>query len=524
MDSVKAIVHKIVRDGKHGPFAISTCDEIDGSVTFSLEPTVWKEDEYPEEGSVVHLSNLRQKRAGWRAKKGRFWKLSDEQTKQSARSNPMQFIYPSSRQFPFDEVAEKIVRELQKRNWLVPGIHVEFSTYGSGEEKYRYVSYIRGADFKIHFCRKQPRTTPGGCYNEIASVNDIVIPRKQISVYDDESGPSFYLYVGNDWEADRERFMNGSKVNGKLHGEPRTYLRYEGACDCRNTEGAGFPGASLLTNMIIGDREALAKMTHTHSGRRSPLLVHDNDLNREYDPEGDEPIRFQTSQVMEEYRRYLEEVVLPLIMNEPEAGIDPNYFPEPAELALPEGIGPIFTFGDYREAERIKAGQADKGQLDRSQRFGLNGSGYRLMSLTTPNDGTVPQIAYDGFKWCAFGEVDADTAIESLEIPGHYRWSNRERFVIRVLPKRANDIYVADHAEYEKRREEIWEAVKAEAGNRNRLTDAEVADFIRARARTIVPLSEYDGSYEQPIVLINRELSFDEVEVVSGPHKDWQGR
>jgi hypothetical protein len=523
MDSVKAIVHKVIPKGNHGPFAVSTCDEIDGSVTFSLEPTVWKEDEYPEEGSMVYLGNLRQKRAGWRAKEGRFWQLSDEQTQQSARSNIMQFLYPCSRQFPFDEVTESIVRQLEKRNWQVPGITVDFDDYGSGEEKYRMVRYVRGLDFKLWFCRKQ-RTMPGGRYNDTAAVTDIVIPQQELHVYEDQSGPTYYRYVGDDWEKDRERFMNGSKVNSKLNGEPRTYLQYKGACDCGSTAGAAFEGISLLTNMITGDKKALSRMTHTHSGRRSPLLVHDNDLNREYEPEDDEPIRFKTEGVFEEFRRYLEDVVLRMIMSEPEADIDTNYFPSPVTLAMSEAVGPIFTFGEYREVERIKAGKADKEQLDRSERYGLNGGGYRLMSLGTSNDGTVPEIAYDGFKWCTFGEVDAETAIDSLEVPGHYRWSDRERFIIRVIPNRANDIYVADHAAYEKRREEIWEAVKAEEGERDRLTDAEADDFVRARARTIVPLSEYDGSFEQPVVLVNRELSFDEVEVVSGPHKDWQGR
>ena len=46
-----------------------------------------------------------------------------------------QFLYPRSRQFPFDEIAENIVRALEKRNWNVPGIEVEFDTYGSGEAK-----------------------------------------------------------------------------------------------------------------------------------------------------------------------------------------------------------------------------------------------------------------------------------------------------------------------------------------------------------------------------------------------------
>lgn len=80
---VKAVVQKVVSEGRHGPFAVATSDGLDGSVTFSLERTIWKEKEWPEEGMYVLLGKLRQKRAGWRAKAGRFFKPSDEQTERS---------------------------------------------------------------------------------------------------------------------------------------------------------------------------------------------------------------------------------------------------------------------------------------------------------------------------------------------------------------------------------------------------------------------------------------------------------
>ena len=75
-----AVVQKVIREGKHGPFVVATSDQLDGSVTFSLEPTVWEEKDWPEEGMIVLLEKLRLKNAGWRAKKGRFLKPSDEQT------------------------------------------------------------------------------------------------------------------------------------------------------------------------------------------------------------------------------------------------------------------------------------------------------------------------------------------------------------------------------------------------------------------------------------------------------------
>jgi hypothetical protein len=80
LEKVKAVIQKVIPAGNHGPFAVATSESIDSSITFSLEPTVWQEDEWPEQGMIVVLSKLRKKRAGWRAKTGRFFKPSDEKT------------------------------------------------------------------------------------------------------------------------------------------------------------------------------------------------------------------------------------------------------------------------------------------------------------------------------------------------------------------------------------------------------------------------------------------------------------
>ena len=78
-----AVVQNVITDGNHGPYAVATSEQIKGSVTFSLDPTVWKEDRRPEAGEKVVLSNLVGKRAGWRAKQGRFFRPSDEQIERS---------------------------------------------------------------------------------------------------------------------------------------------------------------------------------------------------------------------------------------------------------------------------------------------------------------------------------------------------------------------------------------------------------------------------------------------------------
>lgn len=519
MESIQAVVQNIIRSGRHGPYAVATSRQVAGSVTFSLEPTVWAEREWPEAGMVVLLEQMRLKRSGWRAKKGRFWKLSDEQVQHSERSRPMtQFLYPVARQFPFDEVCERIVREMESRNWQVPGLSVDFHEYGTGEAKYRCVSTIKSADFKLWFCRVQGRLGDGR-YNNTAAITEIVIPQKEIHVHDDESGPTFYLYAGQNYAKDRDKFMNGGKVNSRLNREPRTYLKYRGGCNCVASGGASFEAVGLLTALVSRDSKKLAAMDHTHPGRRPPLLVHDNDLSREYEPEGKEPRVFKTKTVLDEFKRYLEEVVLPMITAVPIPVERVETLVVPTPIPWPESIGPLFSFAEWRDAGRISIGRANPAQLDPADRYGLIGNGWRLMSLGTKNDGTVPEIAYEGFLWCGLGPVTKDSKIKDLSIPGHISSSFGNDFLVRLTPNRANDIYIADHGAYERRRAEMIKEL-LNPQNRDRFTDEEVGDFVRARGRTIIPISDYRGDFEQPVVLINRELGFDEVEVVSGPHKD----
>ena len=486
MEAYKAVVQRVIRDGAHGPYAVASSIQLDGSVTFSLEPTVWVEDELPEEGVVVLLSDIRRKRAGWRAKKGRLFRPSDEQG-----ADMYEFLYPYVEKFPFDSVCAKIVRALEERNWRVPGITVEFHTYGTGEQKFRAAGTITGPDFRLWFSRKQ-RTMPGGVWNDTAAVCRVNIPMKELSVYEDECGPTLYVYVGGNWKRDREAFERGSKFNAKLNREPKTYLKYEGGW--RLPEEKGFQ--------------------YTMGGQRAPYLVHTTD-NREYMPNLLEPKYFKTEQVFREFTAFLEKVLVQ-ILTHPVPAEKVDVFTEPD--AIPWTMGPLFTFCKWREAGRIKKGKEDKDQLPPTQRYGLQGSGYRLAPLDTSNDGTVPKIAYDGFLWCGIGDITAETDPSTLEIPGHYRWADREQYVVRITPSRANDIYIADHAPFEHRRKELEK--EGEKEGRDRFTDAEVHDFTCARARTIIPISEYKGDFEQPVVLVNRELGLDEVEIISGPHED----
>ena len=75
--SYVATVQNICPHGSHGPYAVATNDEL-RFITFSLNVPVWQEKIQPECGSVVVLSEIHKKRAGWRANNARFFEPSDE--------------------------------------------------------------------------------------------------------------------------------------------------------------------------------------------------------------------------------------------------------------------------------------------------------------------------------------------------------------------------------------------------------------------------------------------------------------
>lgn len=385
----------------------------------------------------------------------------------------MQFLYPQSRQFPFDEACEQIVRALQARNWKVPGFAVDFRDYGSGAQKLRYVSSIKSDqsaidlahhDVAIRFGRQQGRRLPGGRWNNIAAVDEVQLAKQLLHVYPDESGPTYNVYVGADWEHDRLTWW--TRPNTRLNGEPRVCVKYSGK-----------------------DR---------WQGVRAATLAWDQD-GREYGPEGEEPRAFDTAKVMEEFRAYLCDIILPAIEAHPAVAAVEEVTVEPS-IPMPDGAGPFFTYGEGRDEHRIATGKKDLNDLELHDQYGLDGSGRRLAPTYIKRGPDLPEVAYDGFLWCG----------TTPNVPGEpERWS--ADVLIKVTPRDARGIYVADHAVYDKVRAELWEKI---AGARNSLTDEEVNLFMRARACTIVSILDYKGNYEDPVYLINRELGFDEVEVI----------
>ena len=206
--------------------------------------------------------------------------------------NKLKFLYPCSNQFPFDSVATRIVRELEKRSWSVPGTMIEFYNSGSKYERYQMVSSIVGLDYKLEFGRIQGLVN--GERNNIAALYRVCIPQQIIEVYSDESGPVYYLYVGENWGYDMDWFINSKKLDSEYGTGPRKYLKYKGNIRTRRYDG-----------------------TKPYNGRPTELIPCD-ELGSMNKPIDDEPAIIDLDSTLEEFKKWLEIYVLNYILSFPE--------------------------------------------------------------------------------------------------------------------------------------------------------------------------------------------------------------
>ena len=77
---VRARVGKTDPAGKHGPYAIAVSDQMEGTISFSLDPPVWNESIMPTEKMEVILSDIIKAAGGWRAMSARFVRPTDSKS------------------------------------------------------------------------------------------------------------------------------------------------------------------------------------------------------------------------------------------------------------------------------------------------------------------------------------------------------------------------------------------------------------------------------------------------------------
>lgn len=204
------------------------------------------------------------------------------------------FLFPKSTQYGrLDLTAGLIVMQLKFLNWNYPGITVKLSTFHNG--KYQLVEQIKGPDFKLDFGRSQG-SLPDSVYSDLAGLFRVTIPRSQLSLFSDFSGPTLVQYIGPDWEADQAWFMTEVKVMARLRHEPRRYLTYT--------------GSDMQTSVRRGVPQGIAR-----------YLAADSNEGQEYSPQGDEAKVYVTKDALNHVDHWLSlNVVRPLMLRTMEGG------------------------------------------------------------------------------------------------------------------------------------------------------------------------------------------------------------
>ncbi|MBL8158999.1 hypothetical protein JNJ66_00920 [Candidatus Saccharibacteria bacterium] len=185
-------------------------------------------------------------------------------------------LLPTREQFAVDEPVRAIVEALRNLGWQAPGIRIRF-TEPTGP--YCWLETIEGPEWQLLFAQPIARPRPG----DILGVETINIPRMQLTVYADESGPVLTLYTGpsDRWPQDRERFR-GRRLAHYLQPEEPWFQTYAGGALSTSD------GAEAWTP---GQRQPL--MAHTTMGGLSfPLL-----------PE--QPPEVKTQDVLEDFEHWL---------------------------------------------------------------------------------------------------------------------------------------------------------------------------------------------------------------------------
>lgn len=383
-----------------------------------------------------------------------------------------------------DVITNKIWALLKERNWNVPGITVEFDLYGDNQEEYQKVWSIEGDDFLLRFGRIIGSL--GQRFNNTAGCTSIVIPNIELRYYNDFSGGLNY-YIGGDWNTDRERFKHCSKINSKLSGDDKWYLKY-----------------SLSESKV---------RNYTYQGHLASYFVANNDLGREYDPEGDEPQFFVVKEMYQRIATWLEKNVVSLIESVPKADeyIDPFSVQETQKaIPMPDIEFPKFYVGIKEHVVELK-----KQSQNASVPISCYTNGF-LAFVNNKEGVEIPDILYGGGY--VFGGIAMNEKLETIEDVQFGEWykpcsylSHESNYIPSLVkPKVANDVYIFDAELAEIKRAEII----ANLGTRDRLTDQEVTDFKLASALSLVPIAEYKGGYGKPVIAIRRKLSLDEIELV----------
>lgn len=354
-----------------------------------------------------------------------------------------------------------ILNEVKKRNFEIDGIDIDF-LYKQEKKSEKNIndiieiSSISGENFRISFSQKR--------------LDFIQIPKKEISLYRDTGDVDLTIYVGDKWEEDKERFYYKVKTNSKLNNEKKWYLKYSTSTH-KNISTNGKHGKEEDFHNLIQREIKIKKIFNDYKVNfqdeiRNIYFLPDNDLNREYTPEGDELDFYYTDDIFYIFYKWLEKNVYNKIkkLDRPPKKPIKEIFKEPEKIKIDNNIldklNPIYTVVD---------------NLIDYENYGCIFPSYRLLYLgdrIKKKDSKYYDIVNDGFIW-SYNKEDKIL-------------NQKSKHIFKLHLKHANEVYVINSKNIDQ----------------------------HERAKSIIFINDYKGEYKNPMVIIRRKLLKDEIELI----------
>jgi len=377
---------------------------------------------------------------------------------------------------PLEFAGGRLIRELSRVGWNVPGLEVGFRTYGRGEIQIRQVNYIYGetrdGPFRLTFQGEQGKKGPLLITTGLSSA--AIPPGREIEFNNYSSNVTVRLYTGEDWMTDGSQWVNSIKSSAKAYGNPKQYLRYSGSYS-------------------------------------RPTLRNDTDRGREYEPEGDEPTTVNAHDICDQAIAFVKAMIATLekmpsapgyddITPEGDANLRRLAHVEP--IPAPSDFPTLFTWMDTNDAYRVARRLADHPYGE----YGLSGNDAQLCPIFSSRS-DIPRDARRMFSYAT-----VDPSVRNGH-PLHGPGDNALPAVVQL--KWLNDVFVVDRAKFDQATKETFARILA--NGRDRMTDRELDDCVAEFARTMVAAADYKGGFEEPVYLIGRQTGLDEVRLVHGP-------
>lgn len=413
---------------------------------------------------------------------------------------------PNRKSYPFDTVATKIVQALKEHNWKIPGIEVQFVTYGTGFSKYSFVRKIIG--YTIHSeSRTDDFIFEFEASPEIGGIEQMIFKEERLEVYSDNSGPTYWLYVG---PGSLHYPPNPDELQAEINRpKSRIYTKNDGffvEMPNETTAHSIFMHSLTLSNARLESKPRIAlyyrNEDYCAALAKGARIVNSDDLERDYKALPSEPQSFDLDKLYNHFAKRLRKILTKIEQYPIEEDFDPfAYFKEEAKIpieTIKHPLDDVYTIISSRSFERIEnAKQNGTDNIELCDFYAL--LGCQCGSLIVPIEEALSKPKYK------YGENIIDIPFYTGNVVKTFGWG-----IAKINLKYANNCFVTDGAAFMRAREAMFKQIAP----RQRLNDAELQEIEKVSQEKCVPLVDYDGSYQKPYLIISRELDFDEVELI----------